>query len=160
MSNLVSFTPLMRQTIGFDRFNDLFETLLSDKDDRFDAYPPYNIEKLDDNNYRIVMAVAGFGEKDLSITAQDDRLSVSGKIVDQSEKEDEQSGRYYLHRGIASRSFERSFRLADHIKVKDADLKDGLLSIELERVVPEEKKPRMIPIKTGAAGFLSGKKAK
>jgi molecular chaperone IbpA len=154
MNNLVSFTPLMRQTIGFDRFNDLFETMLSDKEERFESYPPYNIEKLDESNYRIVMAVAGFGEKDLNITAQDDRLSVSGKIVE-SEEEDKKS---YLHRGIAGRSFERTFRLADHIKVKEADLKDGLLMIDLERIVPEEKKPRMIPIKTATSGFLSGKK--
>lgn len=157
MNNLVSFTPLMRQSIGFDRFNDLFETMLSDKEERFESYPPYNIEKLDESNYRIVMAVAGFGEKDLNITAQDDRLTVSGKIVEA----EEEAAKSYLHRGIAGRSFERTFRLADHIKVKEADLKDGLLMIDLERIVPEEKKPRMIPIKTmGAAGFLSGKKSK
>lgn len=156
MNNLVSFTPLMRQTVGFDRFNDLFETLLSDKEERFESYPPYNIEKLDESNYRIVMAVAGFGEKDLNITTQDDRLSVTGKIAD-SESE---NGKTFLHRGIAGRSFERTFRLADHIKVKEADLKDGLLLIDLERIVPEEKKPRMIPIKTGATGLLGGKKSK
>ena len=156
MNNLVSFTPLMRQTVGFDRFNDLFETLLSDKEERFESYPPYNIEKLDESNYRIVMAVAGFGEKDLNITTQDDRLSVTGKIAD-SESE---NGKTFLHRGIAGRSFERTFRLADHIKVKEADLKDGLLLIDLERIVPEEKKPRMIPIKTGTSGLLGGKKSK
>lgn len=135
MNNLVSFTPLMRQSVGFDRFNDLFETMLSDKEERFESYPPYNIEKLDEQRYRIVMAVAGFGEKDLNITAQDDQLTVSGKIVDTEEEE----GKTYLHRGIAGRSFERTFRLADHIRVEEADLKDGLLMIDLERVVPEEK---------------------
>ena len=156
MNNLVSFTPLMRQSVGFDRFNDLFETMLSDKEERFESYPPYNIEKLDDERYRIVMAVAGFSEKDLNITAQDDQLTVSGKIVDTEEDE----GKTYLHRGIAGRSFERTFRLADHIKVGDADLRDGLLLIDLERVVPEEKKPRMIPIKNGKHSLLGGKKAK
>ncbi len=156
MNNLVSFTPLMRQTVGFDRFNDLFETLLNDKEDRFESYPPYNIEKVDENNYKIVMAVAGFVEKDITITAQDDRLSVIGKI----EQSEEESAKSYLHRGIASRSFERVFRLADHIRVKDADLADGLLSIDLEHIVPEEKKPRMIPIKSGKTTLLGGKKSK
>ena len=84
MTQLATFTPLMRQTIGFDRFNDLFETLLNDKDERFDAYPPYNIEKTDEESYRITLAVAGFGEKDLDITVQDDRLSVSGNISGKS----------------------------------------------------------------------------
>lgn len=162
MNNLVSFTtPLLRQSVGFDRFNDLFETLLNDKEERFESYPPYNIEKHDENHYRIVMAVAGFGEKDLTITAQDDRLTVSGKIIET----EEEKTKSYLHRGIAGRSFDRTFRLADHIKVKEADLKDGLLMIDLERIVPEEKKPRMIPIKIASAavspaGFLSGKKSK
>ena len=156
MNQLVSFTtPLMRQSVGFDRFNDLFENMLSDKNDRFDAYPPYNIEKDDDDQYRIVMAVAGFGEKDLDITVEGDQLTVSGKIVDEKEEHD----KTYLHRGIATRTFTRTFRLADHIQVKDADLKDGLLAIELERIVPEEKKPRMIPIKTGKT-LLGGKKSK
>jgi len=156
MNNLVSFTtPLMRQSVGFDRFNDLFETMLSDKNERFDAYPPYNIEKSDEDHYRVVMAVAGFSDKDIDITVEGEQLTVSGKIVDETEDED----KIYLHRGIAARSFTRTFRLADHIQVKDADMKDGLLAIELERVVPEEKKPRMIPIKS-AKTLLGGKKSK
>lgn len=155
MNNLVSFTPLMRQTVGFDRFNDLFENLLNEKEERFESYPPYNIEKVSDDEYRIVMAVAGFADKDLNITVEGDRLSVSGKI----ETSEEEQGKTYLHRGIAGRTFERTFRLADHIQVRDADLSNGLLMIDLERIVPEEKKPRMIPIKNGK-GLLGGKKAK
>lgn len=155
MNNLVSFTtPLMRQSVGFDRFNDLFETMLNDKNERFDAYPPYNIEKSDEDNYRVVMAVAGFSDKDIDITVEGEQLTVSGKIVDDAAEDEEKT---YLHRGIATRTFTRTFRLADHIQVKEADMKDGLLTIDLERVVPEEKKPRMIPIKT-AKTLLGGKK--
>ena len=161
MNNLATFTPLMRQTVGFDRFNDLFETLLSDKEDRFEAYPPYNIEKTGEDGYRVTVAVAGFGEEDINIVAQDDRLVISASRVDKEKDE----GRNYLHRGIAQRSFERTFRLADHIRVVDAAMENGLLSVSLVREVPEEKKPRMIPINgkmpTGEkAGLLSKKKGK
>lgn len=144
MNNLVSFTPLMRQTVGFDRFNDLFENLLSQGEDRFEAYPPYNIEKQGDDAYRITLALAGFAEKDLDIMVENDRLTIRGRREETEEKETAN----YLHRGIATRSFERSFRLADHIKVKGAELKDGLLTVDLIREIPEEKKPRMIPIQT------------
>ena len=156
MSHVTLFTPLMRQTVGFDRFNDLFESLLSNKDDRFDTYPPYNIEKQGEDMYRITLAVAGFSEAELDITAQEDRLIVSGC----HKEEKEEQGRTFLHRGIATRSFERSFRLADHIRVEDASLKDGLLAIVLKREVPEEKKPRMIPINGKSSGLLGHKKAK
>lgn len=158
MNQLVSFTsPLMRQTVGFDRFNDLFENLLNDKNsERFESYPPYNIEKVSDDEYRVVMAVAGFTDKDIDITVEGETLTVSGKIFESEEEKD----KTYLHRGIAGRSFERTFRLADHIQVKEADLTNGLLSIDLERIVPEEKKPRMIPIKNGKTGLLGGKKSK
>ncbi len=155
MSNLISFTPLMRQTVGFDRFNDLFETLLNDSEDRFEAYPPYNIEKLGEDAYRITLAVAGFSEKDLDITAQDDRLLVSGKIENKAGDQD----KTYLHRGIATRTFERTFRLADHIRVDGAALNDGLLTIDLVREVPEEKKPRMIPINGKSKGLLGKSKS-
>lgn len=144
----------MRQTVGFDRLNDLLESMLSDTTESFDGYPPYNIEKLGEDEYKIVMAVAGFDMNDLNIVLQDGELTVSGKI---QEKEQKGDGVQYLHRGIASRSFERTFRLADHIQVTDADMKDGLLTISLYREVPEEKKPRMIPIK-GASKLLGGKK--
>lgn len=145
MANLVSFTPLMRSSIGFDRFNDLFQSLLENTEDRFEAYPPYNIEKIGDDQYRIVMAVAGFTLDDLTITAQGDSLVVSGR---QEEKGEDES-RTYLHRGIATRAFQRSFRLADHIKVTGADMRDGLLTIHLVHEIPEEAKPRMIQISSG-----------
>lgn len=155
MSNLTTFTPLMRQTVGFDRFSDLFESLLNQPEERFEAYPPYNIEKLGEDEYRISIAVAGFGEDDLDLTVEGDRLTVRGRIEEKTEDE----GKNYLHRGIASRAFERTFRLADHIRVEDADLKDGLLTIALKREIPEEKKPRMIPINTkGFLGHKPGKK--
>lgn len=153
MSNLVSFTPLLRQTVGFDRFNDLFDSLLTQGEDRFDTYPPYNIEKLGEDAYRVTLAVAGFGEDDLEITVHEDTLKVSGRI----KHKEEQSAPQYLHRGIASRAFERSFRLADHIIVEGASMKDGLLTIDLKREVPEEKKPRSIPI-NGKSKTLIGKK--
>ncbi len=145
MNSLATFTPLMRRTVGYDRFNDLLESMMNEPDERSDNYPPFNIEKQSEHEYRITLAVAGFSEKDLNITMQDDKLIVSGHIQ-QSEEEGEKN---YLHRGIAARNFERTYRLADHIQVKDAALKDGLLTIELERIVPDEKKPRMIPIKAG-----------
>jgi molecular chaperone IbpA len=142
MSNLISFSPLMRQTVGFDRFNDLFENLINAPEERFDTYPPYNIEKVDEDNYKITLAVAGFGESDLDVTVEGDRLKVAGKIQSREEEE----GKTYLHRGIAGRSFERTFRLADHIRVESADLRDGLMVIALKHEVPEEAKPRIIPI--------------
>lgn len=142
MTNLQPFTPLLRQTVGFDRFNDLFESILSGTEERFDAYPPYNIEKTSDDNYQIVLAVAGFTENDLNIIVENDHLHVSAETVQNSNNESPT----YLHRGIAARGFERRFRLADHIKVDDARLENGLLTISLTREVPEEKKPRMVAI--------------
>jgi len=154
----MTMTPLMRQTVGFDRFYDLFETLLSDTGENFENYPPYNIEKLGEDEYRITMAVAGFTMDDLNIVMQDGQLTVSGRASERKEEK----GSAYLHRGIASRSFERTFRLADYIRVNDADLKDGLLTVYLEREIPEEKKPRMIPIHAAGTngGLLGGKKCK
>lgn len=155
MANVLTLTsPLMRQTVGFDRFNDLFESLIQGTEERFDTYPPYNIEKVGEDEYRIVMAVAGFTLNDLSITAEGESLLVRGQI-DEKPRE----GVTYLHRGIAARSFQRSFRLADHIKVTGAEMQDGLLTISLVREIPEEKKPRMIQI-TGSSGVkaIEGKK--
>jgi molecular chaperone IbpA len=146
----------MRSSIGFDRFNDLFESMIEGTDDRFDTYPPYNIEKTGEDQYRIVMAVAGFTMKDLNITAQRDVLVVGGK----AEEPDDQEVTY-LHRGIAARAFQRTFRLADHIKVTGAEINDGLLTIHLVHEVPEEAKPRMIPINSnGSATSIDGKKQK
>lgn len=154
--HLATFTPLLRQTIGFDRFNDLFETMLGENGERFEAYPPYNIEKTDEDSYRITLAVAGFAEDDITITAEGDRLSIAGKI----ETGEEESGKNFLHRGIATRSFERSFRLADHIRVEDASMQDGLLTVDLKREIPEEKKPRMIPVNGKSRGLLGNAKKK
>lgn len=140
MTNAFSLTPLFRSTVGFDRFNDLFESLRNGEDTA-NAFPPYNIEKLGEDRYGITMAVAGFSDKDLDITVQNDRVTVSGR------KEEQTENREYLYRGIASRAFERTFRLADHMKVTGAEMKDGLLHIALVREVPEEQKPRSIQIK-------------
>jgi molecular chaperone IbpA len=146
----------MRSTVGCDRFNDLFESMIEGADERFDTYPPYNIEKAGEDQYRIVMAVAGFTMKDLNITAQRDTLIVSGKAEDKDDQ-----GVTYLHRGIAARAFQRTFRLADHIKVTGAEINDGLLTIHLVHEVPEEAKPRMIPINgNSAATSIDGKKQK
>lgn len=136
-------TPLLRTTVGFDR---LARTLDSLAADTAPSYPPYNIEKLDDDAYSITMAVAGFSEDDLDITVQENQLTVKGKIFADAEV----AQRQFLHRGIAERAFERSFSLADHIKVADAKLENGLLHIALIREVPEEAKPRTIPIATKA----------
>lgn len=156
MSNLALFTPLMRQTVGFDRFNDLFEKLISDGEDRFETYPPYNIEKIGAGQYRITLAVAGFKEEDLTLLSEHDTLKVSGRQSEQNKEEGKDHS--YLHRGIATRNFERTFRLADHIRVEGATLNHGLLTIHLVREVPEEKKPRMIAINTEGDKALLVKK--
>ena len=134
-------SPLYRATVGFDRMMNLLDNA-SRVDDSAPSYPPYNIEKTGEDAYRITMAVAGFGEEDLDITVKEQSLIVSGKKkVD--EKEEDVS---YLHRGIATRAFERRFDLADHIRVDAAELRNGLLSIELVREVPEAMKPRTVKI--------------
>ncbi|MBY0429986.1 MAG: Hsp20 family protein [Rhodospirillales bacterium] len=138
MRSTFDLSPLFRATVGFDRVNALFDTL-SRMDESAFAYPPYNIEKTGDNAYRITMAVAGFAENDLDVTVRESTLYVIGKSP---EKEEGQ----YLHRGIARRAFERRFALADYVQVKGATLKDGLLSIELQRELPESAKPRKIEI--------------
>ena len=134
-------SPLYRATVGFDRMMNLLDNA-SRVDDSAPSYPPYNIEKTGEDAYRITMAVAGFSEEDLDITVKEQSLVVSGKKkVD--EKEEDVS---YLHRGIATRAFERRFDLADHIRVDAAELRNGLLSIELVREVPEAMKPRTVKI--------------
>lgn len=137
-------TPLFRSTIGFDNLSRLIDSAMK-VDEAVPAYPPYNIEKLNDDAYRITMAVAGFSENELSLVTQDNVLLVTGKQA----SDDTQAERVYLHRGIAARAFERRFQLADHVKVIGASLKDGLLHVELKREVPEAKKPRAIKIEIG-----------
>ncbi len=137
-------TPLFRSTIGFDNLSRLIDSAMK-VDEAVPAYPPYNIEKLNDDAYRITMAVAGFSESELDLVTQDNVLLVTGKQT----SDDAPTGRVYLHRGIAARSFERRFQLADHVKVTSASLKDGLLHVDLKREVPEAKKPRAIKIESG-----------
>ena len=134
-------TPLYRSTIGFDRLGSLLDTLTSLEGDA-PSYPPYNIERVGENEYRITMAVAGFGEGDLNIEVTENTLSIRGEKL--GDKEDNT----FLHRGIASRSFERRFQLADHVVVKGAILEHGLLHVDLVREIPEAMKPRTIPIAT------------
>ena len=143
MNSGFSLAPLFRHSVGFDRFDDLINNAL--RADQSGGYPPYDIIRDADGHYRIVMAVAGFRESELSITVQENELRVSGRV--EVAVNDEES-RTWLHRGIARRAFERTFRLADHVRVTGAALKDGLLTVHLEQVVPEEAKPRMVPIQS------------
>ena len=138
------FTPLYRSTVGFDRLVQLLNGAAS-LDASGNSYPPYNIERLAENDYRITMAVAGFNRDDINIEVKESTLTVRGEKTEQEEDKD----REYLHRGIATRSFERRFQLADHVEVKGADLIDGMLHIDLVRNVPERLKPRTIEIGEG-----------
>ncbi|MBL0441559.1 Hsp20 family protein [Aeromonas veronii] len=132
----IDFSPLYRSAIGFDRLANLIESAASNGNA---GYPPYNIEQLGDNDYRISMAVAGFTQEELELSFQENLLTVKGnKQAD--------TGRNYLYQGIAERGFERRFQLADYVRVKGADLRNGLLHIELVREVPEAMKPRKIEI--------------
>lgn len=133
-------TPLFRSTIGFDRLADMLDT--ASQFDSGVSYPPYNIERTEENHYRISLAVAGFADKDLSVEVKDGVLSVQGK----REPEKENQPKHYLYQGIAGRTFERRFQLAENVEVRGASLENGLLHIDLERMVPEEKKPRRITI--------------
>lgn len=132
------FSPLYRSAIGFDRLFNLLETGQTQSNG---GYPPYNVELVDENQYRIAIAVAGFAEQELDITAHDNLLIVKGAHADES------AARNYLYQGIAERNFERKFQLAEHIQVKGANLENGLLYIDLQRIVPETMKPRRIEIK-------------
>ena len=134
------FSPLYRSTIGFDRLVQLLDSVTGL--DTETAYPPYNIERLAENEYRITMAVAGFAPGDLKVEVKENTLSVRGE----KKAGENESDRQYLHRGIAARSFERRFQLADHVEVKGADVKDGLLNVDLVRNLPERMKPRTISI--------------
>lgn len=133
------FAPLHRATVGFDQFADLMDRVLTN-DVSQPTYPPYNIEKTAADAYRISIAVAGFSESDLMVEVKDKSLVVSAK------KADDDGERTFLHRGIATRAFERRFHLADHVRVTGASHVDGMLHIDLEREVPEALKPRRIEI--------------
>lgn len=140
---MLDYTPFYRSSVGFDR---LFRLLDEAQNVENQSYPPYNIERLGENAYRITMAVAGFSGDELAIEAKGNSLTVTGK---KAEKQDNASE--YLHQGIAARGFERRFQLADYVEVKGAELAHGLLHISLVREVPEAMKPRQIAIQTGAA---------
>ena len=139
----LDFAPLYRGAVGFDRIVNMFENM--ERPDE-GGYPPYNIEKAGEDAYRITLAVAGFGDSDLSIEVKEDQLTIAGALAEQKEGE-----RAYLHRGIASRGFRRVWRLADHVEVVGAKLEHGLLHVDLERRVPEAKKARRIEIAGGTA---------
>lgn len=136
----VDFSPLYRSTVGFDRLFTMLDSL-GQPEQAAQSYPPYNIERTGENTYRITMAVAGFDESELSIEAREHALTIKGEKKDEAAEENQ-----YLHRGIAKRAFERRFQLADHVEVRAASLKNGLLHIDLLREIPEAMKPRRIEI--------------
>jgi molecular chaperone IbpA len=133
------FAPLYRATVGFDQIADLMDRVLTNEVSQ-PTYPPYNIEKTAEDAYRISIAVAGFTDDDLTVEVKDGALHISAKKVD------EDQGRTYLHRGIATRAFQRRFHLADHVRVVGASHENGMLHIDLEREIPEALKPRRIEI--------------
>ena len=141
--------PLYRSTVGFDR---LFSML--DGFESTPGYPPYNIERTGENDYRVTVAVAGFGENELAIEAKENTLTIRGN----KQVKEEQNGEV-LYQGIAARAFERVFQLADHVLVKDASLENGLLHVDLVREIPEAKKPRQIPIGAGQTKVVEAKAA-
>ncbi len=147
--NRMDFTPYRRSTVGFDRLFDLLENNARNSGDN---YPPFNIERRDEDAYRITIAVAGFRSEDLDITAQQNLLTVQGR------KRDEASEGEMLHIGIANRGFERRFELADYVRVSAADLADGLLVIDLVREVPEAMKPKKISIGGNSLKVVENKK--
>ena len=138
MRSSFDFAPFRRSTVGFDRLFDLLET--DQRGDGSEGYPPFDLSRRGENSYRITLAVAGFRPADIEVVAQQNQLTISGKRGE--EKDEEQ----YLHRGIVARPFERRFQLADYVEVESAGFDNGLLRIDLQRVVPEAMKPRKIEI--------------
>jgi molecular chaperone IbpA len=148
----IDFSPLYRSVVGFDRLADLLDSATADN--AGNGYPPYNIERTDENAYRVEIAVAGFRSEELSIEVKENLLTVTGRKAANDEP------RRFLHRGLAERNFERKFQLADYVVVTDAALADGLLSIALKRELPEALKPRRIEIAVGQpASLIEGEKA-
>jgi molecular chaperone IbpA len=150
MRNTFDFAPLFRSTIGFDRMLDTLES--ASRVASINTWPPYDIVRTSEDDYRISMAVAGLTEADLTVTQEQNMLLVAGP------KSGQETSGQYLHRGIAARAFQRRFELADHVKVVGARLMNGLLTIELKRELPEEMKPRRIAIATSEALPKAGKK--
>ncbi|HEY5723051.1 MAG TPA: Hsp20 family protein [Allosphingosinicella sp.] len=150
MRSSFDFSPYRRSTVGFDRLFDFLEN--NGRAEPSDNYPPYDIEKLSDDSYRITLAVAGFSSNDIDITARQNMLVVTGRKAENRNKDGN-----YLHMGIATRAFERRFELADFVRVERADMKDGLLSIELIREIPEAMKPRKVDINAGEKRTIEGR---
>jgi len=138
----IDFSPLYRTTVGFDHLSSLLNNIHS-SDTSTASYPPYNIELIDDNQYQITMAISGFDESEISIQSENQLLTIK------SQKSDQEANKKYLHQGIAARNFERRFQLADHVEVRGASLTNGLLYIDLAKIVPDAMKPKFIPIGTG-----------
>ena len=138
-------SPLYRSTVGFDRLFALLDQG-SGYEGQAQSYPPYNIERTSENGYRVTVAVAGFGEKDLGIEVKENTLTIRGSKTEGTERSGE-----ILHQGIAARAFERRFQLADYVQVTGASLENGLLHVDLVREIPEAKKPRMVPINGASA---------
>ena len=145
-------TPFYRSTVGFDRFFSLLDQATADGSP---GYPPYNIERTGENAYRISVAVSGFSQGELSIVAKENTLTIKGE---KSANENGKDNSEVLYRGIAARAFERVFQLADFVQVKNASLENGLLHVDLVREIPEAKKPRSIPINSGAQGPAGGRR--
>jgi molecular chaperone IbpA len=149
----IDFSPLFRSMIGFDRLSNALETAYRSEPG---GYPPYNVEVHGENDYRVTMAVAGFSQDDLEIEVTENVLRVSGARAEQEKDSDTR----FLYRGIANRSFERKFQLADYVRVVDARLENGLLHIDLRREIPEAMKPRKIEIRGDDAKLIEGKQEK
>ena len=143
-NQLVNWEPFKPFSVGFDNLFDDFDRMLSFNSASINHYPPYNIRKINDTDYVIELAVAGFGKKDIEVKSQENTLTIKSKDKKEEVLDKDES---VLHRGISQRSFKRSFTVAEDVVVKGADLKDGLLSVKLERIIPEEKKPKFIDIK-------------
>jgi len=137
----IDLSPLYRSFIGFDHLASMIDA--ASRNEKQASYPPYNIELLDEDKYRITMAIAGFARNEIEIEVQENNLSVIGNKAGKAETE---TDRKFLHKGISERNFERKFQLGDHVKVLAADLENGLLHIDLERVIPDAKKPKKIEI--------------
>jgi len=156
--NAYDLSPLFRSTVGFDHLSQLIDNAFR-LDERTASYPPYNIAKVSEDEYEITMAVAGFKQSELNVVVEQNTLTVTGAAAEKQED----TAKSYLHRGIATRSFERTFSLADHVKIVDAQLTDGLLTLKLVREIPEESKPKKIAINTtnkSDGNLLEGKPAK
>jgi molecular chaperone IbpA len=149
------FAPLYRSTVGFDRLFSMLDQM-SGVENGGQSYPPYNIERTGDNSYRITVAVAGFAEPELSLEVKENALTIRGE---KQIKDEEQQGEV-LYQGIAARAFERRFQLADYVQVKGASLEHGLLHVDLEREIPEAKKPRQIPIGGSTPKVVNAKAVK